>query len=113
MIEETLVTVLKAATTKEVIALKKPEGNNNCVVYKRISRKNYRSHSSSNGLTRYRYEFSCYGNSLLESRVLADRVVNVLDCNRTNFVLATFEDELDNDVVNGLYCRVIQFFIWE
>jgi hypothetical protein len=112
--QETLETTLKTATSKNVYCLQKKEGDNLCVVWKRISCKPFRALGEKADLFRERFKIICYGNTYKEASELGLLVFNKLDGNTTNFNTAVCIDFYDGnkDIASNLYSVVYEFFIW-
>ena len=88
------------------------DGNYPCAVYQRISTGKIRTHSG-NALSKPRFQIRCVGKTKLDSLATAYSVKTKMDLNKTNFVLATNENEFgtkENEA--GNYETILDFFIW-
>lgn len=112
-IEETLVSVINTAVgSGKTFSYVKPEGNNACVVYNRISTKKFRSHDKTVALRRYRFQLDCYGTTQSDSRTLATSVETALEANTTSFKTSIVEDNRsEKSEETGLYRTRIDVFI--
>lgn len=113
--EETLKTYLEALTGKSVYADEKPIGNLDCIVYKRVSTKRFRTQTGTTSTERVRFQINVYGENKSDVRELMETIKNDLDGNHTDFSTATLENDFDTKDVDGdkgLYWGVLDFYVW-
>lgn len=80
--------------------------------YQQISDRQLRTHSG-NALRRIRYQVTAFGETKNSTVTLANSIEAALDLNRTNFELATKENEISvKEPESGLYSIAIDFFVW-
>ncbi len=110
--EVTLKTVLKS-TGYPVYANSVPTaGDYPCIVYKRVSTYEIRSHSGSE-IERPRFQVSCWAKKYSEALSVSEAVKAKLNLNQVNFKLATKENELDDEEKESkLHRRILDFYMW-
>lgn len=115
MIEETLVNVLQTAGLTVYPGSIPARGSYPCVVYQKISNPLIRTHVG-NALEYPRFQLTCWGRgetAASQAITTAETVKTAIDLNQIDFKLATKESELDIDETEqGLYRRILDFFIW-
>ena len=114
MIEENLKSFLETITGKQVFADEKPLENNNCLVYRRISTRAYRTQTGRTDLEKIRFQINCYSTNKSGARNLAETVKAALDGNNTNFKTATLENDFDvKEIEKNLYYAILDFFVFK
>lgn len=82
------------------------------VVYQTISNTEIRSHEGLE-MEKPRMQFTCWAKTYQECVETAQTVKSVISLNRTDFEMATKENEFDiKELESGLYRTVLDFFIW-
>jgi hypothetical protein len=111
--EETLKSYLATLTGKSVFALEKPQGNKDCIVYKRVSTKTFRKLAGNTGIAKERFQLEIYAERYSDVRTTANLILSNMDGNTTNFLCSVVENNIDlKDIENGLYWSVIDVFIY-
>ena len=90
----------------------RPNGTNECVVYKQISNVPIRSHD---GVLLYktRIQLTCWSDTLAKCRTLALKMFNLFENNKTNFVLSiNIDDIIDKELESGLFKSYLDFYIY-
>lgn len=111
-IEEIIKSKLKTNGVKTYPLSVPVDGTYPCAVYQRVSTVQLRSHSG-NTAEKARMQLTCWAKTESGCKTLAGTVCGLLDLNRTDFLLATKENEDDvQEQELGLFSCVLEFFIW-
>lgn len=111
-LEEDIESVLNTLTVYPLSVPDDDSASYPCVVYQKVSNKQFRTLNQGNTIARYRFKFSCWGKDYESSLATAKTVKEKLDLNNTDFKLATKENEFDTKETEvGLYRTTLEFFI--
>jgi len=112
-VQETITSLLtNAGLTVYPLSVPASSGSYPNVVYQMITNQQIRSHVGIE-MERPRMQLSCHAKKFSECVATAQTVKTAMDLNRTNFKLATKENEFDaRDVESGIYRIVLEYFVW-
>lgn len=83
------------------------------VAYQMISNREFRSHAGAEA-QRPRVQLACHGKTYASCRATAETVKAAMDLNRTDFMLATRENEFHaKEVEPEIYRIVLDYFVWQ
>lgn len=105
---ETIVSLISASGC---YPYERPNGVNNCIIYQQISDVPIRTHSGNVG-SKTRVQMTIFNETLAGCKVMANSVKNLLDLNKTNFVLSwNIDDIIIKDIESGLFQEILDFYI--
>lgn len=114
-IDKTLKSVLEAATSVSVYAIRKPlKKTLPVVVYQRVTNVPQATHSGSSGFVRIRYQVTVIAKTYSSLRTLTDAIEVALLANTTDFSVSLpleGQDE-DKDENASIYTSIRDYFVW-
>lgn len=112
MIEEDLKTYLELETQSKVYAFTKPLNElTPCITYKRVDTETNNNQSGKGDIKKARFQINVIGNSFMEVKILAELVINSLDCYVGNFN-SFLISEVDTKDEDGIYIVILDFYVW-
>jgi hypothetical protein len=112
--EESLKSYLATLTGVGVYSDAKPQDVANCIVFRRISTKRYRSMSGTiPSLERVRFQIDIFNSTKKGAREMAELIKDSLDGNHTSFKTAVLLNDLDiPEIEVGIHHSSLDFYIW-